>query len=188
MSSDTRLTHRVSCRVICFGSLEQGDLSSTIIPWGFVSQQKVSESVRPDRAGDGPGDDGRVEKRAEHLNLDTWEFLRVRHFLSISGCWLFPPPFPCFDTLMEKHTYLFDLLFPFFCFSCVFSREPSLPTDALLDSSRPHRTSGRTHCHSRSQQPQPQLSVKPVAGGNAAAGVPWLGQRRGRGEEGVRQP
>ncbi|CAM9763988.1 unnamed protein product [Ectocarpus sp. 8 AP-2014] len=69
-----------------------GDLSSTIIPWGFVSQQKVSESVRPDRAGDGPGDDGRVEKRAEHLNLDTWEFLRGAELAYRCAAGLFAPP------------------------------------------------------------------------------------------------
>lgn len=52
---------------------------ATVIPWGFVSQQKVLETVTPDRvAGGGGSDVGKVEKRAEHLNLDTWEFLRVR--------------------------------------------------------------------------------------------------------------
>lgn len=57
----------------------QGDLNTaTVIPWGFVSQQKVLERVTPDRvAGGGGADSGKVEKRAEHLNLDTWEFLRV---------------------------------------------------------------------------------------------------------------
>ncbi|CAM9131756.1 unnamed protein product [Ectocarpus fasciculatus] len=69
-----------------------GDLSSTIIPWGFVSQEKVSESVRPDRAGDGPGDDSRVEKRAEHLNLDTWEFLRGAELAYRCAAGLFAPP------------------------------------------------------------------------------------------------
>lgn len=50
-----------------------------VIPWGFVSQQKVLETVTPERvAGGGGADGGKVEKRAEHLNLDTWEFLRVR--------------------------------------------------------------------------------------------------------------
>ncbi|CAN0553656.1 unnamed protein product, partial [Ectocarpus sp. 12 AP-2014] len=105
-----------------------GDLSSTIIPWGFVSQQKVSESVRPDRAGDGPGDDGRVEKRAEHLNLDTWEFLRVRHFLSISGCWLFPPSFPGFGKNLRKSTPTSSI----YCFRVFNSRASFLGSRACL--------------------------------------------------------
>ncbi|CAM9320309.1 unnamed protein product [Ascophyllum nodosum] len=46
------------------------DLRRSIILWGFVSQQKILESVQPHRA------EGRVEKRAEQLNLDTVEFLR----------------------------------------------------------------------------------------------------------------
>eukprot|EP00903_Cladosiphon_okamuranus_P012091 g11350.t1 len=56
----------------------QSDLStSTVIPWGFVSQQKVLERVTPERVVGGGGSDGeKVEKRAEHLNLDTGEFLR----------------------------------------------------------------------------------------------------------------
>lgn len=115
----------------CFGSLAQGDLSSTIIPWGFVSQQKVSESVKPDRAGDVPGDDGRVEKRAEHLKLDTWEFLRVRHFLSINaGCPLHPSSFCVKKT--EKQdlpaiSYRFTAVFLFFSRPCVLGSGARLP-------------------------------------------------------------
>jgi len=53
------------------------------IPWGFVSQEKILESVVPDRAGGGGMDTRIVEKRAEHLNLDSWEFLRVRVALAL---------------------------------------------------------------------------------------------------------
>jgi len=60
----------------------QDDLrKATIIPWGFVSQQRVLETITPERvAGAGGADGGKVDKRAEHLHLDSWEFLRVR-------CW-----------------------------------------------------------------------------------------------------
>lgn len=74
----------------------QGDLSAgtavaaaNVIPWGFVSQEKVLESVTPDRAaGGGKTESRKVEKRAEYLNLDTWEFLRVRSCVCVVGAFV----------------------------------------------------------------------------------------------------
>ncbi|CAM9446355.1 unnamed protein product [Pylaiella littoralis] len=64
---------------IVYGDLSVGTAvaAANVIPWGFVSQEKVLESVTPDRAaGGGKTESRKVEKRAEYLNLDTWEFLR----------------------------------------------------------------------------------------------------------------
>ncbi|CAM9181402.1 unnamed protein product, partial [Hapterophycus canaliculatus] len=80
-----------------------GDLVATttasgpnVIPWGFVSPEKMSKSVAADRANRGgdKDDDGRVEKRAEHLNLDSWEFLRGTEEAYRCAARLFAPPPP----------------------------------------------------------------------------------------------
>ncbi|CAM9920298.1 unnamed protein product, partial [Laminaria digitata] len=67
------------------------DLKRAAIPWGFVSQQKVLESVTQDRNG------GKVETSAGELNLDTWEFLRGTEEAYRCAARLFaplPPPPP----------------------------------------------------------------------------------------------
>lgn len=94
IKNNTNLPNRGSARLPPPAWLPQGDLiaaptasSPNVVPWGFVSPEKMLESVTADRVsrtGD-MVDDGRVEKRAEHLNLDSWEFLRVRSFLFGGG-------------------------------------------------------------------------------------------------------
>ncbi|CAM9835665.1 unnamed protein product [Scytosiphon promiscuus] len=79
--------------------------SPNVIPWGFVSPEKMSESVTADRAsrGGGKADDGRVEKRAEHLNLDSWEFLQGTEEAYRCAARLFAPPPSSQPPLDEEH-------------------------------------------------------------------------------------